>query len=825
MDDKSAENVVVIGASAGGLEALIDYVSALGECKSVATVVAQHLSPQNTSMLSELLSRQTNLAVSTITSNTLIRPGCVYITPPDFDVVIEGDTLDLIKLEGRLGPKPSINKLFESLVSTAANDKTKNYVAAIFSGTGSDGSAHLEALRTAGVKVVVQDPETAKYNGMPFSAIQRKEYDAILSTKKFGELVAFGDFKKSFKDADSYFSKSVPVLKEIIDILLRETNSDFSEYKISTLERRIKRRMGETHNTTLTDYRNFLTQNRDEVRNLKQDLLIPVSEFFRDGTAFSALKEQLKRYIATHARDTMIRIWVAGCSTGQEAYSLAIMCDEMIAEFGEKFDYTIFATDIDERALDFARSGTYTDEQTAGLSTSQLNKYFDKAEKGYKVDSRIREKITFSVHDLGRDAPYSRIDIVSCRNLMIYYSPVKQEKFLRLFRYSLNKEGVLFLGQAESAGNDTIFEPLDTKAKIYQRTGVSNYFTAFPSTQLNFRSNTLKSGIHKNEMALDEISLESVTDICNAMFGSSFVLLRHNLELVYVGSKCRSLFSLKSGYVGRGLADFFDNDVATAISASVISRRENPKGFNVIPISIQQSSDGNASKLFATSYGLPKNVIGVTDVVVFAEPQITSNNDDAFDVDDSNEVFYLRGALNAAMERLEAVNLAFQTTTEELQSSNEELQSSNEELQTTNEELQSTNEELLTVNDEMLAKSAIVTIFEQTLDILRDLTIGDTFVMAGNGNIVFGQSNELAISNKRGSLDGLKYTDLRWRVRIGELTDILFSDTHETYTDEILLDNDLKCEIRKINMHNKRSALLAVAITKNEGNIKATNSS
>lgn len=805
-------NIAVIGASAGGLEALIDYISALGDCKTVATIVAQHLSPQNTSMLSELLSRQTKLSVSTITNNTVIQHGNVYITPPDYDVIIDGNVIELVKIEGRVGPKPSINKLFESLATTAKEHKNNNYIAAIFSGTGSDGSAHLEELRRVGVKVVVQDPETAKYNGMPFSAIQKKEYDAILSTRKFGELISLGDFEAVFKDADSFFSKSAPVFKEIIDILLRETNSDFSEYKISTLERRIKRRMSETKTGSFTEYRNFLTKNREEVHNLKQDLLIPVSEFFRDTDAFAALKEHTYNYICTHAKNTQIRVWIAGCSTGQEAYSIAIMLDEIKTEFDVEFDYSIFATDIDERALDYARIGLYTNDQIAGVSTGQVNKYFEKQENAFKINTFIREKITFSSHDLGRDAPYSRIDLVSCRNLMIYYNTVKQEKFLRIFRYALNREGLLFLGKAEATSNETIFEPIDPKAKIYQRTGVSSYFSAFPSTQLNFRQSNPSRSSTRKDAVIEEIPLDNVTEVCDSMFGGSFILLKRNLELVYVGEKCRSLFSLKSGFIGRSLADFFDSDIATAISASVVSRRENPKGFNVVPITFMRDDSNVETKLFATSYVLPLNAVGVTDVVVFAEPAVENSSGSNELASDDNEVYYLRGALTAAMERLDAVNLAFQTTTEELQSSNEELQSSNEELQTTNEELQSTNEELLTVNDEMLAKSAIVTVFEQTLDLVREMTEGDMFVMTNKGDIVFGMSNSVAISNRKGRLDGLKFTDLRWKVKVGELTDMLFGTSLDTSECEMILNNSFQCTIKKVGAHGKDNEILAVSI-------------
>lgn len=811
---ESANSIVVIGASAGGLEALLEFVGELGpSCKS-AMVIAQHLSPQNPSMLSALISRQTTLDVTNISGITQLMPGTIYINPPDYDVVFEKDCINIVKFEDRAGPKPSINKLFQTLSISAEKYSKNKYIAAIFSGTGSDGSLNLGALRTAGVTVVIQDPETAKYNGMPFSAIQKNEFDAIITAKKFGETINEGNFSNLLLDRDSTIIQSAPVYKDIIDVLLRETGTDFSEYKISTMERRIQRRIAETNAKTLQDYRSIIINDRHEAVNLKNDLLIPVSDFFRDFEAFEALKNHLVNYIVSQNNPSSLRIWVAGCSTGQEAYSIAFLLQEIGEEYSVKFDYSIFASDLDETALEIARSGEYTEQQVKGVSNSYLTKYFEPANGVFKVKSDIRKLVNFAVHDLGRDAPYSRIDLVSCRNLLIYYNPVKQEKFVRLFRYALNRDGLLFIGQSETVPDIGAFEELDKKGKVYRRSNANNFNFGVPIQ--NSMSTQVKRSEKSASVPVAEklMSIEAMIPVLDQMYGKSYLLIKRNYELAYVAEKCSEFFDLKTGFVGRNLFDYFEEQVSQSIIAAISTKRAKSRIINVIPVNISVSSSDQLQKYYLQSFAMFENDQDIQYIVVFYESSSLSNAEETQDSSFQEEIYFLKESLHIAVEKLENVNFAFQTATEELQSSNEELQSSNEELQTTNEELQSTNEELLTVNDEMLAKSAILSISQQTLTSVRDTLEDDVIILNDQGEVIFGKSSGIALDNPLGSLDGLKFTDLRWKVNIGKLAEIVLGQKRIKDDGNLMLSNNIQCKIREVELSNSTSPGLSLIIKK-----------
>ncbi|PRY88233.1 chemotaxis methyl-accepting protein methylase [Donghicola tyrosinivorans] len=404
-------------------------------------------------MLTQLISRQTSLSVHTLEQDVEPERGTIYITPPDSDVILENGIIRLIKPSEKVGPKPSINRLFHSIANEATNHPdAPQYVAAVFSGTGSDGSEYLGELRKAGVTVVVQDPESARYNGMPFAAIHKNQYDLVVTADRFGELLNGGDVMALKEASSGRDFKDTQILRSITDIVLQETGIDFSDYKRSTMERRVKRRMSALGVTKFEDYYEFLGTHETEAHVLQQELLVPVTEFFRDYQAFDVLRKHMLVYLQQMEPGSTYRIWCVGCSSGQEAYSLAILASDLIEANSFKIGVQIFGADLDEKALAEARKAEYDVREISGIPSQTVNRYFTYRDGIYHVKDIIRDMVTFSKHGLGTDAPFSRIDLISCRNLLIYYNATSQETFSRIFRYSLNRARAVVPGTGRGLG-------------------------------------------------------------------------------------------------------------------------------------------------------------------------------------------------------------------------------------------------------------------------------------------------------------------------------------------------------------------------------------
>lgn len=810
-----AENIIVaIGASAGGLEALSEFMAALSTDATLSVIVAQHLAPHNSSVLTQLISRQTSLQVHTLEADVTPAPGTIYITPPNSDVILENGVIRLVKASEKVGPKPSINRLFHSIAKEAErDDPDTRYVAAVFSGTGSDGSEYLAELREAGVIVVVQDPESARYNGMPFAAIHKNQYDLVVTTDRFGELLSMGDLSLLKESGGGRDFRDSQILRSITDTVHQETGIDFSDYKRSTTERRVKRRMSALGVKTYEDYFEFMSINDDEPHALQQELLVPVTEFFRDFQAFEVLRKHLLTYLQQMDPGSTFRVWCVGCSSGQEAYSLAILANELIETNSMQLGVQIFATDLDEKALAEARRAEYDVREISGIPSQVVNRCFVYRDGVYQVKDTLRDMVTFSKHGLGTDAPFSRIDLLSCRNLMIYYNATSQATFSRIFRYSLNRGGLLFLGQAEALGEESGFETLDLRAKVFCRSMNANYYSGLSMTLPNFR--TPVPGEHTRKLPPKESTplADPTLNLLNVLFQKSFIGVTDKRKLAYISEKLRHIFKLRTGLVGGTIDDFFDSEIADAMKASVSSVSKQHVRMNIVPIEMPDPDTGEVRRYYTQAFSVPRNNLGMTVAIVFIEGH--TDDGDVSMSDAHHEIIYLKEALHNAVQELEQANEALQLANEELQSSNEELQSSNEELQTTNEELQSTNEELLTVNDEVLAKSAILNTAQQTLTALRSVMAGDVLVLSQNGEILFGQSSGCAISNKTGALDGLKFSDLRWIIDVGEVTNILFGPASWS-GDAITLtlgEDDNQCSVVLAAEKQSGSQLISVSFT------------
>jgi two-component system CheB/CheR fusion protein len=462
--------IVGIGASAGGLETLEAFFHKMPLDSGIAFVIIQHMSPKHKSIMAALLAKHTQMTVREIEDATPLEPNCVYLNPPNKNVAIFNQVLHLMEPLKTGAINMPIDYFFRAL----SEDQKEKAIAIVLSGTASDGTLGIKAVKGEGGMVMVQDPDTAKYGGMPRSAIETGLVDFILPVEKMPEslmgYIKHPIVKKPGKNAFGEISGRHQ-LQKIFALIRSATGHDFSHYKNSTIERRIERRLAVHQINSLPDYILFLQKNPAEIQTLFKNLVIGVTSFFRDPKAHDVLEAKVlaKLIEAKHPEDTL-RCWVVGCSTGEEAYSLAILISEAMEKLKRHINVQIFATDIDEAAIEAARKGVYPASIAGDVSKERLRQFFIKEEGVYKIKKQIRDMVVFSLQSVIKDPPFSRLDLVSCRNLMIYLDPTLQKKMIPVFHYTLNTGGVLLLGTSESIGEFTdLFGPIDSKWKVYQR--------------------------------------------------------------------------------------------------------------------------------------------------------------------------------------------------------------------------------------------------------------------------------------------------------------------------------------------------------------------
>jgi two-component system, chemotaxis family, CheB/CheR fusion protein len=462
--------IVAIGASAGGLQAFEAFFAAMPADSGMAFVLVSHLDPTHISILPELIQKKTQMTVHLITDGLKIQPNMIYVIPPNKDMAILNGVLHLMDLPHPRGFNLPIDSFFKSL----AQDQGADAVGIILSGTGSDGSLGVRQIKGELGMVMVQDEDSAKYSGMPRSAIATGLVDYTLPVEKMPEaLVKYARHAsvKSRSRISLVEKKNQNALQKICILLRTHTKRDFSLYKKNTIIRRVERRMHVHQIDNIEDYHTYLARSEREIHVLFKDLLIGVTSFFRDPEAFAALKEKyLPGLLSDKTEGTLVRIWVAGCSTGEEAYSMAILLQECMEKMNRHFSVQIFATDIDPDAINTARSGIYPLSISADLDPVRLNQFFTKEENHYRVKKTIREMVVFALQDLIKDPPFTKLDIITCRNLLIYLEPELQKKLFPLFHYSLVQDGLLFIGSSESLSQETtLFEIYDRKWKIFKR--------------------------------------------------------------------------------------------------------------------------------------------------------------------------------------------------------------------------------------------------------------------------------------------------------------------------------------------------------------------
>lgn len=706
---------VAIGASAGGLEAIDTFFTHMPDGSGLSFIVIQHLSPDYKSLMVELLSKKTTMPVHRAEDNMVVEPNHVYLIPPKKNLSIFHGKLFLNEQDHSRGVNLPIDVFFKSL----AEDQGEKAIGIILSGTGSDGTRGLRIIKEFAGMVMVQKEDTAKFDGMPRAAISTGLTDFILSPEEMPrQLLSFAKHP--------YASKSIKTENQINDeegitrifsILREKCKVDFTFYKPSTINRRIERRMAINQTEDLAGYVNFLIQTPGEVVALYRELLIGVTSFFRDQEAFDAVLEKWLPEVLNSSANQEIRFWVAGCSTGEEAYSLAILLNECMESQRKTTGIKIFATDIDRDAIHFAAAGVYPESIAADVSPRYLSKYFFKKDDSYQITRNIREMVVFAQHNLTKDPPFTNISFLSCRNLLIYFQPILQRKVFEYFNFSLNSGGILFLGTSETTGEMAeYFEITDQKWKIYRSKGRSKPIT--DAAQLlsvtDTRSRELRSqfsGIRRTIRASEEERiLERFIQTVSPDYLPLTVIVNEQLEVLHTMGDPQFFFKLPSGKLVNDISKMAVRELSVPITTGIQKVFRQNQEVRFSNILFQNNNTDSLITLVIKPLVQRKGqeklvavIIGETKKTESADPALPFQSYD-MGKEAEEHLRDLEQNLQFTRENLQATIEELETSNEELQATNEELLASNEELQSTNEELQSTNEELFTVNAEYQSK-------------------------------------------------------------------------------------------------------------------------
>ena len=709
--------VVGIGASAGGLAAIEEFLAAMPTDGSLgmAFVIVQHLDPDHESLLLDLVKRYTSIDVAWAEDGMEVRSGCAYVMPPNKDMALMGGRLCLVKPEAPRGRRLPIDFFFRSL----AADLHERAVCIVLSGTGSDGTLGLRAIKGEGGMAIAQTPETAGYDGMPRSAIATGQVDFILPpTDMPGQLLSYVSHAcLRTPSARAKASEGPDQLPQVLLALRDRTGHDFSHYKTSTLRRRVERRMVVTRVERIDDYVALLKRDSLEVETLFRELLIGVTNFFRDTPAFETLAaEALPRLIAARVPGDPVRVWVPGCSTGEEAYSIAILLQELAGSVKRNVSPQVFATDIDAEAVERARAGVYPDSISADVSPERLERFFVRDGDTYRVAKTVRDCLVFAKQDVIKDPPFTRVDLISCRNLLIYLDGELQRKLMPLFHYALNSDGYLFLGSSETVGEAAdLFAPVDKKWKLYQRRGTVTprqlLTTAMPPRG--------GSGGDDRRPELRAVPLRlRVRDLAERTLldkhAPACVVINAEGDVLYIHGHTGRYLEPPAGEPSGSLLKMARQGLRLELAAGIRKALTQKEALRYERLRVKTDGGTSLVNLIIEPMSGPDAVKGVL-LVLFedAPAENAARNATATEpiadreqriADLDRELAAKEEYLRSTVEELETSNEELKSTSEEMQSTNEELQSTNEEMETSREELQSVNEELVTVNSELQQK-------------------------------------------------------------------------------------------------------------------------
>lgn len=691
--------IIAIGASAGGLEALQEFILNIpANMVNISVIIAQHLSPTHKSMLVQLLSRETKKSIVEAEHNSQIKPNVIYITPPDKDITVVNEKIHLTKPKSSLGPKPSVDLLFQSLATSSCN----NVIGVILSGTGSDGAKGVQALKEAGAFIIVQEPKTAKYDGMPMSAIQTGVVDLVLSPDRMASEIL--DYM--LNPLDDSFSKNTQdfedPLEAIIKLLSLRVGTDFGGYKIGTISRRLQKRLVHIGKKTYQEYLEYVKEKPEELDEMFKYALIGVTGFFRDYESFEVLHKELEKLFSTKKTGDTIRIWIPGCSTGEEAFTISILIHEILKEDVNTYNIRIFATDIDEEAISNAKKGVYSASQLENIPAELKSKYFTSKGKLFEINKNLRNIILFSRHDITKNPPFLKLDLISCRNLLIYFGNELQKYLIPIFHYSLNPNGLLFLGKSETVGQFTqLFATLDGKNKLFQRKyGEGVAPVKFQPTITRSLASNYQERPKNKPLSIAERVKQTILKT----YENPYVVIDKDFIIHEIKGDLRLFLSLKSGVIQLNLIKLVNSELQIELR-SLITK--------AIKENIGLTSDIKRFNLFGKEHyvrfkikPLDDNILDAYYLVIFETLDLkgallpkTENID--VETIENQRIQELEYELNATKEHLQTYIEEIETSNEELQSLNEEMQSTNEELQSSNEELETTNEELQSTNEEI----------------------------------------------------------------------------------------------------------------------------
>ena len=724
--------VVGIGASAGGLEAFTQLLRHIPTDTGMAFVLIQHLDPKHKSLLTELLARVTPMPVSEVTTGLEIEPNQVYVIPPNRKMVLVGNALELSPRETHGQPMP-VDAFFQSL----AVERGSHAIGVVLSGSDRDGTVSLEAIKAAGGITFAQDIASSQFGGMPQSAANTGQVDFILPPQKIAEELVKISCREGTQIPNHQSLNQVSLvelncetlLTQIFGLIRTTTGVDFTDYKHATLNRRILRRMALHRLERLEDYGSYLQNNPTELAALQQDLLINVTSFFRDPEAFRVLKEQVfPRIIQYQSPDLPLRVWVAGCATGQEAYSIAICLLEFLENQINQPRIQIFATDLNETAIEIARMGVYKESEVEGVSPERLRRFFISIEGRYQISKSVRELCVFAKQNLISDPPFSALDLISCRNVLIYLGDKLQKQVLPIFHYGLKPMGYLMLGTSETIDGFTdLFGPIDRKYKIYAKklaTARLNLSFIKPAPIKNISLITPMTDDAANELNLQQTADRIVWE----RYAPAGVVINADLEILQFRGDTRAYLGPAPGKPSFDLIKMVHADLKLELRAAIrqakkqqvsirkeglqIEGLESSIGVSieVIPFQLAPAEDYYFLVLFETEL-FPLANVPLTSPEALSLPQAPTRRTAKQAIAEQRiiqltlELEEAKAHLQATIEEQEASNQDLRVANEEILSSNEELQSTNEELQTAKEEIQASNEELRTVNDELRSRN------------------------------------------------------------------------------------------------------------------------
>ena len=708
IDTEPLPNCVVgIGASAGGLEALQQFLTFLPEDTGMAFVIIQHLSPDHKSLLADILGKDTAMPVVEAQDGMRVRRNHIYMIPPKYNLEIVSDVLRLKEYNHRNINHP-IDIFFRSLAAAYEN----RAVAVILSGTGSDGTNGIRSIKDKNGVIIVQSPESAKFDGMPRNAIATGFVDLVLNPDSIAREMRH--IAASMVDAGNRLKLSDgDLMAQVFTILRNVTNVNYTYYKQTTILRRIERRIVVTHNRNLQEYVNYLSYNPDEARLLAKELLIGVTSFFRDPDYFDVLKDRVIYDIVKSAPPAeQIRVWVAGCSTGEEAYSVAILFAEVMEELGVKRDVKIFATDLDGDSISAAGRGVYGDNIIEDVTARRLSRYFSRKGNRYIVGHEIRKMIVFAQHNVFQDPPFGKLDLISCRNLLIYFQNILQRNLFAIFHMALKDRGYLFLGRSESVIDyDDVFRVVCANEKIFihNASGKAPSHEHITYSMQGVESNMGTAAVyrHAEEADLTYSPNELDTRVLEMLLPAS-VLVDDKNQLAHSYGDCKDFIMLPVGAVTLDIFSLIRPELKIAVSKALKEARERQErvAYDGIPM-----AEGDKRELISLVAQPLRDrlgsVTGMTALTFFRTENMSPEiHTEQYHVDTASaeRIADLEKELHKAQESLKKTVSELESVNAELQAANEELLTANEELQSSNEELQSVNEELYTVNSEYQTK-------------------------------------------------------------------------------------------------------------------------